>query len=110
MLNLVYIFDSTLDMLYLYTNIYRGGEGSNSTNISLIFFINLALWYPAFSITLRLRSVLRAIAIKQEKKYSTRKALEKVSNSNATKQSIQYYLQLITGIITIIVGVYRWTL
>ena len=92
-------------MLYLYTNIYRGGEGSNSTNISLIFFINLALWYPAFSITLRLRSVLRAIAIKQEKKYSTRKALEKVSNSNTTKQSIQYYLELITGIITIIVGV-----
>ncbi len=66
----MYLFDSNLDTFYLFNNIFQGGEEDKKPSINA--FVNLALWYPAYSIILKMRSVRRAIAVQQEKKFDTR--------------------------------------
>jgi hypothetical protein len=66
----IYVFDSTLDALYLFTNIYRGGDKDARPEPN--FFVNLALWYPSYAIILKMRAVRRTITVKQENRFDTR--------------------------------------
>ena len=58
--------DSTLDLLFLFNNLFRGGE--QIQNVEENFFVNMALIYPSISILLRTRSMSRAIMFKDSTK------------------------------------------
>ncbi len=66
----IYVFDSTLDALYLFTNIYRGGDANSKPKLE--FTVNAALWYPSLSIIKKMRVIRRTITKTSETKYSTR--------------------------------------
>ena len=67
---IIYCFDSFLDLLYLSNNLLHSieSEGGDNYNTKItgnehsndVFWINVAIGYPAFSIILRLRAVYRA--------------------------------------------------
>jgi hypothetical protein len=100
----LYLFDSSLDVLYLFANITRGGEGSHSRNINLNASVNLAMWYPAFSIVLRLRSVRRAITMKQETKFKTQENTTRKSTAAKKHYSMHRVIEVVMAAFTICGG------
>eukprot|EP00942_MAST-04A_sp_MAST-4A-sp1_P011482 g11482.t1 len=80
---LVYVFDSVIDALYLFNNTYRGGDENNKPALSL--FINIAMWYPAFSIIDKMRDIRLGMSVKMQEKAISSNNLSFVQKKNRVK-------------------------